>query len=126
MNISPRTGRSRVLIGFLLALPTLTLLASCATIPVTGKRQIMLMSTAQEQQLGASSDAQIVAQYGLVQDEEAVEPGADHVQPPLDPGRVVHVVEERMRDPLAELDRCRLVVEARQDQSCLIYHHTNL
>ena len=41
------------------------LITSCARNPVTGKREVMLMSQNQELQLGASSDPQIVAQYGL-------------------------------------------------------------
>jgi predicted Zn-dependent protease len=47
---------------------SLVLLLSCATNPVTGKRQLMLVSEAQEDQIGAQSDTQIVAQYGVVQD----------------------------------------------------------
>jgi predicted Zn-dependent protease len=47
----------------------LLLLSACAINPVTGQREITLMSEAQELQLGASSDESIVAQYGLTDDE---------------------------------------------------------
>lgn len=43
-------------------------LSSCSVNPVTGKRQIMLMSESQEIALGRDSDEAIVAQYGLVDD----------------------------------------------------------
>ncbi len=42
---------------------------SCAKNPVTGKSELMLMSTEQEKALGAESDPQVVAQYGLYPDE---------------------------------------------------------
>jgi predicted Zn-dependent protease len=42
---------------------------SCAVNPVTGKKQIMLMSEAQEIQMGASYDPQVVATFGLYQDQ---------------------------------------------------------
>jgi len=38
---------------------------SCAVNPVTGKKQIVLMSESQEIAMGADADPQIVAQYGL-------------------------------------------------------------
>src|SRR5688572_24599202 len=44
--------------------------AACAVNPVTGKKQISLMSEAQEIQLGAESDPQIVAQFGLYENAE--------------------------------------------------------
>jgi predicted Zn-dependent protease len=40
----------------------------CSVNPVTGKRQLNLMTEGQEVQLGAQSDEAIVAQYGLVDD----------------------------------------------------------
>ena len=43
---------------------------SCSTNPVTGKKQVSLMSEAQEIQLGAESDPAIVAQFGLYQNDE--------------------------------------------------------
>jgi len=44
------------------------LLATCARNPVTGKRQVVLMSEAQEIAMGKEADPQIVAQYGLYAD----------------------------------------------------------
>lgn len=44
---------------------TLLLASSCAVNPVTGKKQIVLMSEDQEIAMGADADPQIVAQYGL-------------------------------------------------------------
>ena len=44
------------------------LLATCARNPVTGKRQVVLMSEAQEIAMGKEADPQIVAQYGLYDD----------------------------------------------------------
>lgn len=44
-------------------------LASCSRNPVTGKREVMLMSENQEISMGKSSDPQIVAQYGLYEDQ---------------------------------------------------------
>ncbi len=38
---------------------------SCSTNPVTGKKNVMLMSEAQEIQMGQEADPQIVAQFGL-------------------------------------------------------------
>lgn len=56
----------------LLPLVLLALLAlatsGCSVNPVTGQREIMLMSESQAKQLGAQSDEAIVAQYGVVDD----------------------------------------------------------
>ncbi len=46
------------------------LLFSCARNPVTGKKEVMLMSSKQEQALGDQSDPSIVAAYGLYEDTE--------------------------------------------------------
>lgn len=46
--------------------------ASCAVNPVTGKREISLLSEGQEISLGEESDPAIVAQYGVLGDEEIV------------------------------------------------------
>ena len=43
---------------------------ACSVNPATGKRQLMLVSSGQEQSLGADSDRQIVAQMGLYEDAE--------------------------------------------------------
>ncbi len=61
---------------FTLALELILLLAiiaftiSCAVNPVTGKKQIMLMSESQEVALGISYDPQVLATFGLYQDEK--------------------------------------------------------
>ena len=49
---------------FLLFTATILLVISCAVNPVTGKRQIMLMSEAQEIALGLSYDPQVLATFG--------------------------------------------------------------
>ena len=41
---------------------------NCATNPVTGKRQVVLMSEEQELAMGKEADPQIVAQFGLYED----------------------------------------------------------
>lgn len=51
--------------GFLV----LTLLAACAVNPVTGKRELSLVSEQQELQMGAESDKEIRSQYGIYQDQ---------------------------------------------------------
>ena len=55
-----------ILLGFFSA--TIFLINSCATNPVTGKRQVVLMTEEQELAMGKEADPQIVAQYGLYQD----------------------------------------------------------
>lgn len=54
--------------SLLLPSSLILVLAACATNPVTGRRELSLMSASQELQLGAESDEAIVAQYGLVDD----------------------------------------------------------
>jgi len=51
-----------------LAAATLVAGSGCSVNPVTGKRQLNLMSEGQEVQMGAEADQAIVAQYGLVED----------------------------------------------------------
>lgn len=58
------TARAALLVPAL----TLSLLAGCATNPVTGEREIMLVSEKQEEELGREGDREIVAQYGVVED----------------------------------------------------------
>src|SRR5688500_17681566 len=41
---------------------------NCARNPVTGKKQVVFMSEAQEIQMGQEADPQIIAQYGLYDD----------------------------------------------------------
>jgi predicted Zn-dependent protease len=52
----------------LLLLATVLLVISCAVNPVTGKRQIMLMSEDQEVALGLSYDPQVIATFGTYPD----------------------------------------------------------
>ncbi len=47
---------------------TAALFQTCARNPVTGKRQVVLMSEAQEIAMGQEADPQIIAQYGLYDD----------------------------------------------------------
>ena len=52
-----------------LALVALALhVSSCAVNPVTGSRELVLMTEAQEIQMGAASDPSIVAQFGVLDD----------------------------------------------------------
>ena len=44
------------------------LLQNCAKNPVTGKRQVVLMSESQELAMGQEADPQIIAQFGLYED----------------------------------------------------------
>ncbi|GAB4372131.1 MAG: M48 family metalloprotease [Calditrichia bacterium] len=48
----------------------LALVISCAVNPVTGKRELMLLSEAEEIQLGKETDVSIVQTYGIYPDEE--------------------------------------------------------
>ena len=48
----------------------LVLFNQCAKNPVTGNRQLVLMSEAQEIEMGRSADPQIIQQYGLYPDKE--------------------------------------------------------
>jgi len=52
--------------GLLLAISVVFMLASCARNPVTGKREVMLMTEGQEIALGQQSDPQIVSAYGVI------------------------------------------------------------
>ena len=58
----------------LLRLSAIILLAgflnSCATNPVTGKKEFMLLSKEQEVKMGISYDPQVVANYGLYEDQK--------------------------------------------------------
>lgn len=60
--------KSFLQIKHLLFLLSLLMTFSCAKNPVTGKRQLSLMSTKGEKRLGAQSDPSIVASYGLYED----------------------------------------------------------
>jgi predicted Zn-dependent protease len=56
------------LVLFSLFSSSVMLMNACAVNPVTGKRQIVLMSEEQEIAMGKESDPQIIAQYGLYED----------------------------------------------------------
>jgi predicted Zn-dependent protease len=60
---------SKVVNLFLLAL-LFQCLNTCATNPVTGKKELNLLSVDQEVQLGADADQDIIAQYGMYDDPE--------------------------------------------------------
>ena len=47
-----------------------SIINSCSVNPVTGKKEIMLMSEAQEIAMGKSYDPQVVASFGLYEDEQ--------------------------------------------------------
>ncbi|MBN1894196.1 M48 family metalloprotease [bacterium] len=55
-------------LGLLPILILLTALLACAVNPVTGKKEFMLVSQADEVALGRQTDAEVVEQYGLYQD----------------------------------------------------------
>lgn len=57
-----------ILFGLLTS--SLFLVNACAVNPVTGKKQIVLMSEAQEIAMGKEADPQIIAQYGLYEDKD--------------------------------------------------------
>ena len=69
MNARPRLKSIPVIMALFLPL-MMTVLLSCAVNPVTGKRQLNLMSESQEVALGAQADGSISAQYGLLDDSE--------------------------------------------------------
>jgi predicted Zn-dependent protease len=52
----------------LYSLIAMMIISSCSRNPVTGKREVMLMSESQEIALGKQSDPSIVAQFGLYED----------------------------------------------------------
>ncbi len=56
--------KRKIILSVLVILAALLVVISCAVNPVTGKRQLMLMSEAQEIQLGADYDPQVMATFG--------------------------------------------------------------
>ena len=62
--------RPNIIVKISLLLAAVLLILSCAVNPVTGKRQIMLMSEAQEIQLGLAYDPQVIATFGEYQDND--------------------------------------------------------
>jgi predicted Zn-dependent protease len=64
MRLSIRTFFSVIILVTALILP------SCATNPVTGERELMLMTESQEIAMGADYDLQVIAAYGLYPDQQ--------------------------------------------------------
>lgn len=62
--------RVSISVMVLCAIAAVLLVISCAVNPVTGKRQLMLMSEAQEVSLGLQYDPQVLATFGIYQDPE--------------------------------------------------------
>ncbi len=62
--------RKRILLNAALLAGALLVVISCAVNPVTGKRQLMLMSEAQEVALGISYDPQVLSTFGVYDDPE--------------------------------------------------------
>lgn len=60
--------RNQILSGAVLVAAAMLLVVSCAVNPVTGKKQIMFMSEAQEVALGVSYDPQVLATFGVYDD----------------------------------------------------------
>ena len=58
--------KNHIVIG---CLSVIMVFGNCARNPVTGKKQVVLMSEAQEIAMGKDADPQIVAQYGLYKDD---------------------------------------------------------
>ena len=56
--------------NYILTVAAGLLLTACATNPVTGKKQIMLVSEGQELAMGQQSDPAVVAQFGLYPDQK--------------------------------------------------------
>ncbi|MBS0011202.1 MAG: M48 family metalloprotease, partial [Bacteroidales bacterium] len=64
---APRLAKEIILLLFVVFIAV-----SCAVNPVTGKRQLMLMSEAQEVQMGAEYDPQVLATFGEYTDEQSL------------------------------------------------------
>ncbi len=62
--------KNRILLNAALLAGALSIVISCAVNPVTGRRQLMLMSESQEIALGLSYDPQVLASFGLYDDPE--------------------------------------------------------
>ncbi len=67
MRARPSNGRHFPIVALLFI--CVSVVTACAVNPVTGKRQLMLITVGQEASLGAESDVGIVAAYGLYDDE---------------------------------------------------------
>ncbi|RPH58984.1 MAG: hypothetical protein EHM89_11495, partial [Acidobacteria bacterium] len=64
----PTPARSRSSISLVAAAAGALLIAACATNPATGKREISLMSEAQEIELGREADVEVQREMGLYED----------------------------------------------------------
>jgi predicted Zn-dependent protease len=62
--------RLNILLNISLFIAVILLIISCAINPVTGKRQLMLMSETQEVALGAQYDPQVIATFGEYVDQD--------------------------------------------------------
>jgi len=62
--------KKRILLSATMLAGALLVVISCAVNPVTGKRQLMFMSEAQEVALGISYDPQVLSTFGLYDDPE--------------------------------------------------------
>lgn len=58
----------RTILNGAVAIFALSLFSSCSTNPVTGKKQVVLMSEAQEIAMGQEADPQIIQEFGLYPD----------------------------------------------------------
>lgn len=63
-------NRIKIVARLILAFATVLLIPSCAVNPVTGKKQLMLMTESQEIALGAQYDPTVVSTFGIYQDDE--------------------------------------------------------
>ncbi|HKQ58767.1 MAG TPA: M48 family metalloprotease [Candidatus Eisenbacteria bacterium] len=68
-GLVPSPGRPRFAVhAALMLLTALPFLAGCATNPVTGKKEISLVSAGQEEQMGREGYQAVLAEYGLYND----------------------------------------------------------
>lgn len=70
ISIKQILTKMRKAILFLAIIISTSLFNSCAVNPVTGKKQLVLMSEAQEIQMGKEADPQIIGEYGLYENPE--------------------------------------------------------
>jgi predicted Zn-dependent protease len=57
----------------ILVFTAILMIPSCAVNPVTGKRQLMLMSESQEIEMGRQYDPQVISTFGLYQDDQLLQ-----------------------------------------------------
>ncbi|WP_372950103.1 M48 family metalloprotease [Mariniphaga sp.] len=58
---------------FILVFTAILIVPSCAVNPVTGKKQLMLMSEAQEIEMGKQYDPQVISTFGQYQDDQLLQ-----------------------------------------------------